>query len=99
MEWIKLHWKEIVMVVLAIFCLNKCTQSCSRQNELNTQQIQMSRLDSINTVMIDSIAKLNTIIKVYEEKVSGLNQALNIQDEANKRLSEAKNNINVNVKK
>lgn len=99
MEWIKLHWKEIVIGILIIFCFNKCTQSCSRQNEINQQAIQMSQLDSINMVMIDSIAKLNTIIKVYEEKVSGLNQALNIQDEANKRLSEAKKNINVNVKK
>ena len=82
MEWIKLHWKEIVIGILIIFCFNKCTQSCSRQNEINQQAIQMSQLDSINMVMIDSIAKLNTIIKVYEEK-----------------LSEAKKNINVNVKK
>ena len=42
---------------------------------------------------------LNTKLKVYEEKISGLNQSLTIQDEANKRISEAKKNIQVNIKK
>ena len=46
----------------------------------------------------DSITLLNTKILIYEEKVSGLSNALTIQDEANKRISEAKKNINVTVK-
>ena len=42
--------------------------------------------------------QFNTKLKVYEEKVAGLNQSLQIQDEATKRISEAKKNIQVSVK-
>ena len=56
-------------------------------------------MDSTVKVLNDSIDILNTRLTVYEEKVAGLNQALSIQDEANRRISEAKKNINVNVRK
>ena len=99
MEWIKTHWKEILIVLLVLFSLSKCTQSCNRSSEINKQKNEVAVLDSTIKVMNDSIISLNTIIKVYEEKVAGLNQSLSIQEEANKRISEAKKNINVNVKK
>lgn len=99
MDWIKQNWKIIVIVLLAIFSLSKCTQSCNRSTTINQKDIEIAALDSTVKVLNDSINSLNTIIKVYEEKVAGLNQSLSIQDEANKRISEAKKNINVNVKK
>ena len=99
MEWIKTHWKEIVIVLLVLFALNKCTQSCNRSSIIDQKDKEIELLDSTLKVSNDSIMSLNTIIKVYEEKVAGLNQSLSIQDEANKRISEAKKNINVNVKK
>lgn len=99
MDWIKTHWKEIVIGLLLIFGLNKCTQSCNRGNELkNIRNVEIFEKDSIIKVLNDSISTMNVRIQVYEEKVTGLNQALSIQDEANKRISEAKKNINVNVK-
>lgn len=102
MEWIKLHWKEIVIGLLLVFCLNKCTQSCNRGNELDynniKHNIEVTQKDSLIQTLNDSIVSMNIKIQVYEEKVAGLNQALSIQDEANKRISEAKKNINVNVK-
>ncbi len=103
MEWIKTHWKEIIIVLLLIFGMNKCTQSCNRGNNLSEANLQKALIeankDSIIKVLEDSISKMNITIQVYEEKVTGLNQALSIQDEANRRISEAKKNINVNVKK
>ena len=98
-EFLKAKWHIIVIVILVLFSLSKCTQSCNRSSEINRQKTEIVALDSTIKVMNDSIASLNTVIKVYEEKVAGLNQSLSIQDEANKRISEAKKNINVNVRK
>ncbi len=44
---IKKYWKEILLVLLLIFSLNKCTQSCSRSTVINTQQIEIAQKDSI----------------------------------------------------
>lgn len=102
MDWIKQHWKEIVIGLLVVFGLNKCTQSCNRATQIDEKvteiTVMQNNKDSIINVLNDSIGKLNIRLQVYEEKVAGLNQALSIQDEANKRISEAKKNINVQVR-
>ena len=102
MEKIKQHWKEIVIAILVLFGLNKCTQSCNRSTTIDQQINQIEQInhekDSVVSLLNDSISKLNIRLQVYQEKVAGLNQALSIQDEANKRISEAKKNINVQVR-
>ena len=102
MEKIKQYWKETIIVLLIIFGLNKCTQSCNRATTIDDKVTEITVMkntnDSIISVLHDSIGKLNIKLQVYEEKVAGLNQALSIQDEANKRISEAKKNINVQVR-
>ena len=102
MDWLKTHWKEVVIGLLVIFGLNKCTQSCNRQTTIDEKVSQITVIentkDSVINILNDSIGKLNIRLQVYEEKVAGLNQALSIQDEANKRISEAKKNINVQVR-
>ena len=102
MELIKKNWKNILIVLFAVFGLTKCTQSCNRAGaydelKANTDTIIMKK-DSIIKVYEDSCTALNTTIKVYEERVSGLSQSLSIQDEAARRISEAKKNISVSVK-
>jgi len=103
MNNLKKHWKEIVIVLLVLFGLNKCTQSCSRGTKLDIISAEYDSIivkkDSTIKVLNDSINAMNVKIQVYEEKGAGLKEALNIQDEANKRISEAKKNINVNVRK
>ena len=102
MESIKKHWKEILIALLAVMFMSKCTQSCNRAgayDELKlTSDSALVKKDSTIHVLQDSVNTLNTTIKVYEEKVSGLSQSLNIQSEAAKRISEARKNISVNVK-
>ena len=98
-DFFKEKWHIIIIVILVLYSLSKCTQSCNRATEIDNKQSQIELMDSTLKVANDSIASLNTIIKVYEEKVAGLNKSLSIQDEANKRISEAKKNINVNVRK
>ena len=103
MDWIKKNWQIIVIVLLLLFGMSKCTSSCTNNTKYKNTEFQRCELvkksDSIQRVLNDSIIILNTKIQVYEEKIAGLNQSLSIQDEANKRISEAKKNISINVKK
>lgn len=52
MEKIKKNWKIIVIVLLFIFGLNKCTQSCNRQGVIDKQAIEIQQMDS--TIKIQS---------------------------------------------
>ena len=45
-EKLKANWKNILLILLAIFCLSKCTSSCSRGNKIEKQQIEISALQS-----------------------------------------------------
>lgn len=99
---IKKKWKEILLVLLALFSISKCTQSCNRssmiediQKDFNNELIYK---DSIIQKLNDSCVVLNTTIKVYEERVNGIQRSLDIQKEAAQRIAEAKKNISVNVK-
>ena len=102
MEFLKKKWQIIVIVLLILFGMTKCASSCTNSNEFEASEKNhieyVQKMDSIVKVLNDSIVVLNTKITVYEERVAGLNNALSIQDEANKRISEAKKNINVQVR-
>ena len=103
MDWIKKNWQLIIIVILLLFGMNKCTSSCTNstkyKNSENEKLVLIHKNDSIQKILNDSIILLNTKIQVYEEKISGLNQSLSIQEEASKRISDAKKNISINVKK
>ena len=60
MEWIKTHWKEILIGLLIIFSLNKCTVACNRANKLNDEQ--KNNIELIQKV--DSLLKVNDILSV-----------------------------------
>ena len=102
MEYIKKHWKNILLIVLLLFSLSKCTQSCNRAGTIDKMESENAELvvkkDSIIKALSDSCTVLNTTIKVYEERVNGMQQSIDIQNEATKRISEARKNISVNVK-
>ena len=46
LEKIKRNWKIILIVILFIFGLNKCTQSCNRQIQIDEQTKKINQLDS-----------------------------------------------------
>jgi hypothetical protein len=94
---IKKYWKVGLIVILALFGLSKCTQSCNRASKINEANIEIDKRDSIIDVLKDSCTTLNTTIQVYQERVSGMQQTMDIQSEATKRISEAKKNINVKL--
>ena len=55
MQFIKKYWKEIIIVLLLIFSMNKCTTSCNRNQKLNKVNIEINKKDSlINELRKDS---------------------------------------------
>lgn len=59
MEKIKKYWKEILICLLIIFGLNKCTVACNRDSKINKQNIELVQRDSIIKVQTDSLNILN----------------------------------------
>ena len=47
MEFIKKHWKEILLALLIVFSLNKCTVACNRDTKINKLQTEIVQKDSI----------------------------------------------------
>lgn len=98
MEKLKKYLKEIIIVILGVLFLSKCTQSCNRASEIKKQEQKIQQLDSTITACKDSITVLNTEIKIYEERTAGLQDALKIKEEAARQLVEAKKQVQVTVK-
>lgn len=103
MESIKKNWKNILIVLLVLFSLTKCTQSCNRDSVIDKLESENAKTvvvkDSLIKTLSDSCTLLNTTIKVYQERVDGMKQSLDIQNEAARRISDAKKNISVSIKK
>ncbi len=55
MEKIKKYWKEILIGILLLFSLNKCTTSCSRGTVIKKQNIEIVQKDSVIRVQADSL--------------------------------------------
>lgn len=55
MKKIKQYWKEILIGVLILFGMNKCTQSCNRNQTINKQKTEINKKDSIIKVQNDSL--------------------------------------------
>ena len=46
LDKIKKNWQIILIVILLLFGLNKCTQSCNRQTKIDEQTTKIEQLDS-----------------------------------------------------
>lgn len=99
-DFFKKRWQMVLIVLLFMFSLSKCTQSCNRSIEIDNLNTKYEQLDSIHKVDMniaqDSIRVLNEHINIMEERVSGLrnmNDAVSAErsktDEANRRASAA----------
>ena len=55
MDFIKKNWKIIVIVLLVLFGMNKCTVSCNRATKIDKQQIELVQKDSIIKAQNDSL--------------------------------------------
>ena len=96
-DFLNKHWKNIVIVILVLFSLNKCTVSCNRGNKLKQTNIEVMQRDSVITDMNDTIKHLKAEIQILNEKLTGIQNVANAKDEAIRNITEAKKNINVTV--
>jgi len=60
LEKLKANWKNIVLILLLLFSLSKCTSSCSRGKKIDKLNYQIEQRDSIITANGIALDKLNT---------------------------------------
>lgn len=102
MDKIKKNWQIIVIAVLVLFGMNKCATSCSNSNKLKTSEKEkieiVEQKDSLIKVYDDSVKSLNMQVQVLRATIEGNQEMINRLAKANEQISEAKKNINVNVR-
>ena len=102
MNKLKKNWKEILIVLLILFGMNKCTVSCNRGSKLNKTNQEIVYKDSLNKVMTDSIKSLNVTIANLADKngmLSEFNRQQTKSDSLNRaaqkeQLNQVKNMVN-----
>lgn len=99
-DFLKKKWQMVLIVLLLMFSVSKCTQSCNRQIEIDNLNVKYEQLDSIyhSNMLIyeDSLNIQQGKLNILEERVSGLknmNDAVSNErtktDEANRRAAAA----------
>lgn len=88
MEKIKKNWKTILIVVLLLFSLNKCTVSCNRGSKLSKAEQEIVSKDSAIQKMSDSIKTLNVTIANLTDK-NGMLTEFNKQQSKSDSLNRA----------
>ena len=102
MNKLKKNWKEILIVLLILFGMNKCTVSCNRGSKLNKANQEILYKDSLNKAMTDSIKSLNVTIANLTDKngmLSEFNRQQTKSDSLNRvaqkeQLNQVKNMVN-----
>lgn len=102
MNKLKKNWKEILIVLLILFGMNKCTVSCNRGSKLNKANKEIVYKDSLNKAMADSIKSLNVTIANLTDKngmLSEFNRQQTKSDSLNRaaqkeQLNQVKNMVN-----
>ena len=94
MNYIKKHWKEILIALLVVFSLHKCTVACNRDTKISKQQIALVQKDSIIKVQTDSLKAFSIR---WEENQRGQanyqNLAVGTKEELVNTIGEMKNTI------
>lgn len=99
MEKIKKNLHIIVIVILLLFGMSKCTQSCNRSTEINKNITTIEQKDSLIKVLEDSVVTLNHKIDLLSNDNSNQEKLIESQKESLDKINEAKKNIQVTVKK
>ena len=89
MNKLKKNWKEILIVLLILFGMNKCTVSCNRGSKLN--KVMTDSIKSLN-VTIANLADKNGMLSEFnrqQTKSDSLNRAAQKE-----QLNQVKNMVN-----
>ena len=99
MEKIKKNWQIIAIVLLLVFGMSKCTQSCNRSAEISKNIVTMEKKDSLIKVLKDSVVTLNHKIDLLRNDKSNQEKLIESQKESINKINEARKNIHVTVRK
>lgn len=99
MEKIKKNWQIIAIVLLLLFGMSKCTQSCNRSAEINKNVVTIEKKDSLIKVLKDSVVTLNHKIDLLRNDKSNQEKLIESQKESINKINEARKNIHVTVRK
>ena len=75
-EYFTKHWKVILICLLTVMWMSKCTTSCSRGTEIKRQTKTIEQLDS-------AITKKDSIILDYSNRLNTATEMLNMEREHN----------------
>lgn len=91
-NFLKRNLKNIVIVILIMFSLNRCTVACNRSYKIKENYNKIEKLDSVIKVQYDEISDLKRDIIGYKDKLGiydNFNKERNKQDSINnERLKE-----------
>ena len=97
MNFIKAHWKEILIVLLFIMFMTKCSSSGNYERKYKKQVAYTEyAIDSLNTMYSNSakhIDSLNRVIKLSKMEISSLENQLDIYKSQNERLNETNKSL------
>lgn len=104
-EKIKKNWQVILICILVLFGMNKCTVSCNRQGEIDRLNAQIEQMDSTYKydvserdteieLLTDSLDDLNKDYKHLIDKFNITVESNSRMDEANRRADAANNRAN-----
>lgn len=85
-NFLKRNWKNIVIVILILFSLNRCTVACNRSYKIQENYNKIEKLDSVIKVQYDEISDLKRDIIGYKDKLGiydNFNKERNKQDSIN----------------
>ena len=99
MEKIKKNWQIIAIVLLLLFGMSKCTQSCNRSAEIDKNVVTIEKKDSFIKVLKDSVVTLNHKIDLLRNDKSNQEKLIESQKESINKINEARKNIHVTVRK
>lgn len=63
MNFIKMHYKKILIILLCLLFFNCCSRSCSKSNELRNVYNELDSISENNTMLYDSVIILNNTLK------------------------------------
>ena len=103
MEYIKKHWKEILIIVLSILFVSKCTGKGNYERKYKAHVAIIEYVtDSLNRVYKNTsshIDSLNNVIKMKDVEISSLNKEIDIYREQNNKLAKKPVVVKIEEKK
>lgn len=85
MEKIKKYWREILIGILVLFGMNKCTQSCNRGIIIEHNIQEIHKLDSTITQLSKDTLYLKHQLELSDERINTAN--------ANAEMSKAQKEV------